>query len=89
MKKLNAGTVALITGLFTGGIHLLWSLMVMLGWGQTYLNWIFSLHFLTNPFTVTVFSLSNAVILVVFTFVAGYVLGWVFTWVWNLIIAKK
>ncbi len=89
MKKLDVGTVAFVVGLFTGGIHLLWSLMVMLGWGQTYLDWIFGLHFLNNPFTVAAFNMSSAVVLVVFTFIVGYLLGWIFTWIWNRMIARK
>lgn len=89
MKKLDSGTVALVVGLFTGGVHLLWSLFVFVGWAQPYLDWIFGLHFLNNPFTVAAFNVTNAVVLVVFTFLVGYLLGWLFTWVWNWTVAKK
>ena len=89
MKKLNPHEVGLITGATIGLWHLVWSCMVMLGWAQGLLDFIFSLHFLSNPYVLQMFDLTKAVMLVVVTFVVGYVLGWVFTMIWNMMLSKK
>lgn len=86
--KLNERKTALVLGLFTGGLHLVWSLLVALGFAQVLINWSFGWHMLSNPFTVQPFSLTNAFILVVVTFVVGYAAGHIFAWVWNWVHTK-
>lgn len=81
--KLKVGATALVFGTVVALMHAVWMLMVFLGFGQTYLDWIFGLHLLSNPFTVLPFNFVSAVVLVIFTFVVGYVMGWVFAWIWN------
>lgn len=75
------------TGLSLGGLlaiwHASWSALVALGFAQTLLNFVFSIHFLTNPYRVREFNLGTALTLVVVTFVVGYVVGWVFAMIWN------
>jgi len=88
MKKLNANSVALVVGISVGLMHLLWSVMVMMGWAQWYMDFIFSLHFLSNPFVLQAFDMGKALMLVTLTFVIGYVMGWFFSWIWNMM-AKK
>ena len=80
MKESKA---ALIFGTFVALMHLIWSIMVFLGLAQPYLNFILGLHFLNNPYTVSAFSLSTALMLIAFTFVIGYLVGWVFALIWN------
>lgn len=81
--KLKGSSVALVVGTFVALIHAVWSLMVMVGLAEPYLNWVLGLHFLTNPYTVQPFDITRALILVGFTFVVGYATGWVFAIVWN------
>lgn len=81
--KFKPMTVALYTGFFLAAFHLLWSLMVALGVGQTYLDWILRLHFVKNPFVVMPFDLNTMITLVVFTFIVGFIVGWVGTMCWN------
>ncbi|KKR32127.1 MAG: hypothetical protein UT63_C0051G0009 [Candidatus Gottesmanbacteria bacterium GW2011_GWC2_39_8] len=73
------------TGLAVGGffalVHLLWSVLVALGIAESLMDFVYGIHFLTNPFTVIEFSLVNALVLVVVAFVCGYVTGWVLSWV--------
>lgn len=88
MKKLDEGQIALIFGSFMALVHLVWSLVVALGFAQLYLDWILGLHFLNNPFVVGTFTLTNALMLVVVAFVVGYVAGWVFSWIWNRMMKK-
>ena len=85
---LDRGKVALIVGCFFGLLHAVWALVVALGTAQTFMDWIYSLHFLTNPFRVADFNLATAIILVIVTFVFGYILGWVFAYLWGMVQKK-
>lgn len=81
--KLKVGATAMVFGVVVALMHAVWMLMVFLGVGQLYLNWIFGLHLISNPFVVQPFNLMSAIFLIIFTFVVGYLLGWVFAFVWN------
>ena len=81
-------TVAIYTGLITAGLHLLWSILIALGIGQVYLDWILGLHFIENPYIVKPFNFGTMVMLLLVTFVAGFVLGWVGTIFWNRMVKK-
>lgn len=81
--KLDAYRVGFVLGLFTAGLHLLWAVIVAAGWGQSLLNFVFSLHMLGNPYQVAPFDVVAAFFLVLTTFVVGYVIGWVFSNIWN------
>lgn len=88
MAKLKNNTVGLILGTFTGGLHLIWAMIVLLGFAQKVIDWIYWLHFLNNPFLVATFSLERTILLVLFTFVMGYLAGWLFTSLWNKMCSK-
>lgn len=79
---------ALVVGLYVAILHALWAILVAIGVGQTYLNWILPLHFISNTFTILDFSFLNAILLIIMAFVGGYVGTWVFVWVWNAIKTK-
>lgn len=85
MKELNVDKVALSVGLFFGGIHLVWSVFVALGWAQTLINFILGLHMLNVPVQVLPFNITTAGLLVLVTFAVGYVAGRVFATVWNVV----
>ncbi len=80
---LNTKKTGLALGAFVGLGHLVWSILVFLGWGQGFLNFIFGLHSLTTPVTVVGFDLMRSVWLVVVTSIVGYVFGFVFAYIWN------
>jgi hypothetical protein len=88
MKKLNPHGVALVVGSTFGLMHLVWSVIVMLGFAQGLLDFVFSLHFLSNPYVLQPFDAARALMLVVMTFAVGYVLGWLFTCIWNMMMKK-
>lgn len=81
--KLKTSATAMVFGIVVALFHAVWMLMVWIGVGQLYLDWIFGLHLLSNPFKVMPFSLGSALALIVFTFAVGYLMGWVFAFVWN------
>ncbi len=91
MAKLKAHKPALVVGLFMGGLHALWALLVaiMPGALQSFLNWVFNIHFLQPIWVLTPFNFLNALILTIFTFIVGYVDTWVFLWIWSLVKVKK
>lgn len=87
--KLDQSKTALILGVFVGLMHAVWSVLIALGLAQMWMDWIFSLHFLNNPFNVLSFNLITAITLTVVTFIVGYIMGWVFAYIWNQLISKK
>jgi hypothetical protein len=89
MKKIHPHTVGLIVGATVSLLHIVWSLIVMFGLANVYLDFIFSLHFVSNPFVVQSFDWGKAVMLWVITFVAGYMVGWVSGVIWNTLLKNK
>jgi hypothetical protein len=89
MKKIHPHDVGLIVGATVSIMHIVWSLAVMVGLANWYLDFIFSLHFVSNPFVVQSFDWGKAIMLWVITFVAGYVVGWVSGVIWNTLLKNK
>ncbi len=89
MKKLSEHQAGIALGAFMGLMHAGWALVVYLGFAQTWLDFIFGLHFLNNPIVVGSFDVQKAVMLVVVTAGVGYAVGFVFAKVWNLVMAKS
>ena len=83
MKELNTQKTALVVGLFIGGWHLIWSLLIATGLAQLLLDFVYWLHMLNNPFQVAPFNLTRAALLIVVTFVVGCAGGWFFALLWN------
>lgn len=81
--KLNPYKTGLTVGLFVSGLHMGWVLLIVLGWAQPLVNFIFWAHMVTNPIAVTGFDLTNALTLVIVTFLVGFIFGKVFALVWN------
>ncbi len=88
MKHLDGNKVGLVVGGTIGLWHLVWAILVALGFAQPLMDFVLQLHSLNNPFTVAPFNLTNSVLLVVVTFVFGYILGWVFAWLWDYLEKK-
>lgn len=71
--------LGLIGGIFLALVHAVWSLFVaiMPAQLQQFILWIFDIHHLNVPISVTPFVFSKALVLVILTFVVGYIFGWV------------
>lgn len=87
-NKVNEHLVGLSFGTMVGGLHAAWSLLIMAGSAQAFLDWIYDIHFLNNPFIVSGFDATKALTLVAVTFVVGYGMGWIVARIWNMF-AKK
>ena len=81
--KLNPNQVGLSLGALIGLWHLVWGLFVALGLASLILDWIYSLHFLNNPFSVQPFDIVKWISLIIVTFIVGYIFGYVFALLWN------
>jgi len=86
--KANNNTWGLIGGIFLGGLHLFWALLVASGLAQVLMDWIFQLHMVRPIYTIAPFDALLALILVVLTFVVGYIYGWVFAAICNAFCKK-
>lgn len=84
MKELQEMQVALVVAVFVSGLHIVWSLMILIGIAQPLLDFIFWAHMLTVPYRVTGFTLTQTIVLILVTFAVGYIGGWVFAKVWNM-----
>ena len=87
-NKINANKLGLTVGIFAALIHLIWSLVVLAGVAQEFLNWIFPIHFLNNVYSVVGFNAITALLLTLMALLGGYVMGWAFAELWNYIDKK-
>lgn len=83
MTHISPHKAGLALGGTLGAWHLLWSVLVLMGWGQFCIDWIFRLHFIEPPYTVGPFVPMLAVGLIIVTSLLGYLLGWIFGSLWN------
>ncbi len=87
--NLDKNRVGLVVGSFAGLAHLVWSVLVALGWAQGWVDFIYSIHFLNNPFQVASFDLVKAATLIVVTGLVGYIVGYVFAGLWEYVAKRK
>src|SRR5262245_59762895 len=89
MSTLSPSRTGMIVGAFTGFWHLLWSVVVGIGVAASFLDWVYGIHFLSNPFHVAQFNIFTALLLVCISFAMGYVIGWFFALLWNALAKRK
>lgn len=86
--QINRNKFALSFGIFAGVIHIIWSIVVALGFGQQLIDFIHSMHFMGDHVVVESFNFGKAVGLVVLAFFVGYIASFIFASVWNAIHKK-
>ena len=80
---MNKNKVALVVGSFAGLVHLVWGIAIAFGFAQRWIDFVYHIHSLNNPFTVMPFDIMRTIGLIIITFIVGYVVGYVFAWIWN------
>ena len=83
MPFLSVTKTGLAVGAAVGSWHALWALLVMLGIGQSFLDYILKLHFIDLPLRVARFDWATAGALVGVTALLGFIAGALFALAWN------
>jgi hypothetical protein len=85
MSRLDRNKTGLAVGVLLGGWHLLWSILVALGWGQPLIDFVLWMHMVHLQYIVGPFQIQAAAVLVSLTALLGYLTGWIFAAVWNIL----
>ncbi len=85
MATMSPNRAGLVVGAILGGWHLLWALLVALGWAQIVVDFLFWIHMIKPIYVIQPFDLGLAILLVVVTAAIGYAIGSSFAAIWNRI----
>ena len=77
--------VGLVFAVVLGGWHLVWSILVATGLGQTLYDFILWAHMIHLAVTIGPFNLGASITLIVVTAIFGYLIGYIASLVWNRI----
>lgn len=83
MNYLNKNSTGVAVGFVISGMHFLWSMMVLLGVGQMFMDFIFWAHMIHMQMIIGPFEFTAFATLLIVTFISGYIMGWLFAYVWN------
>lgn len=80
---LNPAKTGLALGKLLALIHLVWVVLVGIGWAQAIVNFSQWAHMVSTPVVVKPFDLTAAITVVIVAAVVGCVIGYVFARIWN------
>ena len=84
MNHLNPKKTGLAVGELVGGVHLVWAVLVALGWAQALVNFSQWAHMLSVPVVVVEpFNFTAAITVILVATAVGYILGYAFAKIWN------
>ncbi len=73
----NPNKVGLVFAAVTGGWHLIWAILVLLGWAQPIIDFIFWAHMIQRVYVIKPFNPAAAVTLIIVTAATGYAFGFI------------
>ena len=79
----NPNKVGLVFGAVFAGMHLVWSLLVLLGVAQAFYDFVLWAHMIHLSITIGPFDITAFITLIVLTGIIGYIVGYVGAKVWN------
>jgi hypothetical protein len=79
----NPNKAGLVIAALIGGWHVVWSLLVLFGWAQPIIDFIFWAHMIRSIYVVKAFDPVAALTLIVITSLFGFVFGYVGAVLWN------
>lgn len=82
-QHLSPVKTGLALGKLMAGVHLVWVIVVALGWAQTLINFVLWAHMVETNIVIREFDFSAAVAIVVTTGVLGFVLGYAYSKIYN------
>jgi len=83
MKSIHPVKAGIILAALFGGWHLLWAVLVAVGWAQALIDFVFWMHFIKPVYVIGPFNLGIAAVLIVVTSVVGFLIGYIFSVLWN------
>jgi hypothetical protein len=83
--KTNKIVVGVVFGIVGAVWHLFWSFLVWIGWAQSFIDFIFTLHFIIPPFKIAAFDFITATLLITVVLILWFGLGIITAAVWNMV----
>lgn len=80
---LNPSKTALALGAFVAVMHVIWSVLIALGWAQAIIDFKLGAHMISASVTVQPFNLMTSVTMIIVYAAVGWVVGHIFARVWN------
>lgn len=80
---MSSNKAGIVVAVLVAGWHAIWSVLVLAGWAQPFIDFIFWLHFIKPVYVIEPFSLGRALGLIGLAAVAGYAIGASFAVLWN------
>ena len=80
---INPTKVGFVIGALIAGWHLLWALLVLVGWAQPLIDFVFWAHMIQPIYVIKRFDPKAAMTLIAITFISGYLFGSVGGVIWN------
>ena len=89
MQSTRPARAGVVLAVLFAAWHLLWSLLVAVGWAQPTMDFIFRLHFIKPVYEIGAFNAGTAALLIIVSATIGFAIGWTFGVLWNRFAADR
>ena len=79
----NTHNAGLVGAIMLGGFHILWSVLILLGWAQPLVNFSMWAHMVKSGPVFGPFDAVAALTVIVIASCIGYAVGFIISTVWN------